>query len=170
MDALKTVICRCCFCVLSGWAASRSSHIQSIQRRITHRQTHASRLPIESSTYQLTLKAQCVNSHSLKCLHPTPVYAYASWAVIGYYWDVWNAHWLCRLPFIPDTVSDGCVGGPVEGGRPGHSRLFQSRSVARIHGVRALHVPVVVPVGVWVPPVFDFDRGPGLSPKMLWRF
>jgi len=30
-------------------------------------------------------------------------------------------------------------------------------------------VPVVMPVGVGVPPVFDFDGGPGLSPKMLRR-
>lgn len=74
------------------WVGCSSHIIQSVQRRITHRQTHASRLPMESSTYQLTLKAHCVNSHSLKCLHPSPVYAYASWAVIGYYWDVWHAH------------------------------------------------------------------------------
>lgn len=76
---------------------------------------------------------------------------------------------LRRLPFIPDTIPDGCVCGPVEGGRPGHPRLFQSRTVARIHRVRALHVPVVVPVGVGVAPVFDLNRGPGLSPKMLRR-
>lgn len=76
---------------------------------------------------------------------------------------------LLRLPFIPDTISDGCVCGPVEGGWPGHPRLFQSRSVARIHGVGALHVPVVMPVGVGVAPMFDFNRGPGLSPKMLRR-
>lgn len=76
---------------------------------------------------------------------------------------------LSRLPFIPDTISDGCVCGPVEGGWPRHPRLFQSRSVARIHGVGALHVPVVMPVGVGVSPVFDFDRGPGLPPKMLRR-
>lgn len=131
--------------------------------------THASRLSIESASYQLTLQAHCVITHSLKCPHPSPVYAYALWAVMGYYWDVWNAS-LSRLPFVPDTISDGCVCGPVEGGWPGHPRLFQSRSVARIHGVGALHVPVVMPVCVGVPPVFDFDRGPGLPPKMLRRF
>lgn len=76
---------------------------------------------------------------------------------------------LSRLPFIPDTISDGRVRGPVERGRPRHPRLFQSWSIARIHGVGALHVPVVMPVGVGVSPVFDFDRGPGLPPKMLWR-
>lgn len=73
------------------------------------------------------------------------------------------------LPFIPDTVADGRVGGAMEGGRPRHPRLFQPRPVARIHGVGALHVPVVVPVGVGVSPVFDFDRGPGLPPQMLRR-
>lgn len=56
--------------------------------------THASRLPIESASYQLTLQAHCVITHSLKCPPSTspPVYAYALWAVMGYYWDVWNAH------------------------------------------------------------------------------
>lgn len=89
---------------------------------------------------------------------------------MGYYWDVWNAFPFSRLPFIPDTISDGRVCGPVEGGWPRHPRLFQSWSVARIHGVGALHVPVVMPVGVGVAPVFDFDRGPGLPPKMLRCF
>lgn len=54
--------------------------------------THASRLPKESASYQLTLQAHCVITHSLKCPHPSPVYAYALWAVRGYYWDVWNEH------------------------------------------------------------------------------
>lgn len=107
---------------------------------------------------------------SLSLSPPPPhVYAYALWAVMGYYWDVWNAFPFSRLPFIPDTISDGRVCGPVEGGWPRHPRLFQSWSVARIHGVGALHVPVVMPVGVGVAPVFDFDRGPGLPPKMLRR-
>lgn len=134
--------------------------------------THASRLPAESASYQLTLPAHCVITHSSKCPptssspHP-PVYAYALWADMGCYGEVWNAHPLPRLPFIPDTISDGCVCGPVERGRPGHPRLFQSGSVARIHGVRALHVPVVMSVGVGIPPVLDFDRGSGLSPQML---
>lgn len=74
-----------------------------------------------------------------------------------------------RLPFIPDTISDGRVRGPVEGGRPGHAGLFQPRPVARVHGVRALHVPVVVPVGVGVAAVLDLDRRAGLSPQMLRR-
>lgn len=104
-------------------------------------------------------------------MHPSsfPVYAYALSAVMGYYWDVWNAYG-SRLPFIPDTISNGCVCGPVERGWPGHPRLFQPWSVARIHGVGALHVPVVMPVCVGVAPVFDFDRGPGLPPEMLRRF
>lgn len=54
--------------------------------------THASRLPIESPSYRLTLQAHCVITHSLKCPYPSPVYAYALWAVMGYYWDVWDAH------------------------------------------------------------------------------
>lgn len=54
--------------------------------------THASRLPIENASYQLTLQAHCVITHSLKCTPSSPpVYAYALWAVMGYYWDVWNA-------------------------------------------------------------------------------
>ena len=131
--------------------------------------THASRLPVESASYQLTLKAHCVITRPLKCTPLPPVYAYALWAVMSYYWDVWKAHTLrSRLPFVPDAISDGCVCGPVERGRPGHPRLFQPRSVARIHGVGALHVPVV-PVGVGVTPVLDFDRGAGLSPEMLRR-
>lgn len=73
---------------------------------------------------------------------------------------------LC-LPFISDTVSNGCVCGAVERRRPRHSRLFQSRAVARVHGVGALHVPVVMPIGVGVSPMFDFDRGAGLPPEML---
>lgn len=43
-----------------------------------------------------------VITHSLKCPtpHPTitppsPVYAYALWAAMGYYWDGWDAH--CSL-------------------------------------------------------------------------
>lgn len=71
------------------------------------------------------------------------------------------------LPFISDTVSNGRVCGAVERRRPRHSRLFQSRSVARVHGVGALYVPVVMPVGVGVSPMFDFDRGAGLPPEML---
>lgn len=55
--------------------------------------THASRLPVENASYRLTLQAHCVITHSLKCIPSSPpVYAYALWAVSGYYWDVWNAH------------------------------------------------------------------------------
>lgn len=132
--------------------------------------THASRLPIESASHQLTLQAHCVITHSLKCPHPPTPFTHMpcglSWAIIG----MFGMHTsLSRLPFIPDAISDGCVRGPVERGWPGHPRLLQSRSVARIHGVGALHVPVVVSVGVGVAPVFDFDRGAGLSPEMLRR-
>lgn len=57
--------------------------------------THASRLPIANASYRLTLQAHCVITHSLKCTPPPSpprVYAYALWAVMGYYWDVWKAH------------------------------------------------------------------------------
>lgn len=54
--------------------------------------THASRLPVESASYQLTLQAHCVITHPLiYTRHPsrTPpssplVYAYALRAVVGY--------------------------------------------------------------------------------------
>lgn len=142
--------------------------------------THASRLPIPNASYRLTLQAQCVITHSLKCT-PTPpspsihplllsslrLYAYALWAVTGYYWGCLESPSLLCLPFISDTVSNGRVCGAVERGRPGHAGLFQSRSVARVHGVGALHVPVVMPIGVGVSPVFDFDRGARLPPEML---
>lgn len=54
--------------------------------------THASRLPIANASYRLTLQAHCDITHSLKCNPPPRVYAYALWAVMGYYWDVWKAH------------------------------------------------------------------------------
>lgn len=86
--------------LLFEWASRFALHThltQSIQRRITHQhqKTHASRLPIANASYRLTLQAHCVITHSLKCTPhpPTPrVYAYALWAVMGYYWDVWKAH------------------------------------------------------------------------------
>lgn len=54
------------------WFALHTHLTQSIQRRITHQhwKTHASRLPIENASYQLTLQAHCVITHSLKCTPP----------------------------------------------------------------------------------------------------
>lgn len=56
------------------------------------KKTHASRLPIETTSYQLTLKAHCVITHSLKCSPPIlllllPTFTHMpcglSWAIIG---------------------------------------------------------------------------------------
>lgn len=158
---------------------------QSIQRRITHqhRKTHASRLPIEKRLTSVNPSGTLRYYALIKMppsppLHPTPPLPFThmpcglSWAIIGMF-GMHTSHLArshsFRLPFIPDAISNGCVCGPVERRWPGHPRLLQSRSVARIHGVGALHVPVVVSVGVGVAPVFDFDRGAGLSPEMLRR-
>lgn len=99
--------------------------------------THASRLPVESASYQLTLQAHCVITHSLKC---TPLLLPSRLRIClvgchGLLLGCLERTLLSRLPFIPDTISNGCVCGPVEGGGPRHPRLFQSWSVARIHGV-----------------------------------
>lgn len=139
---------------------------------------HASRLPIENASYQLTLQGLCVITHTLKCiLHPPPHtqpnppsrLRICLVGCHGILLGCLECTLLSRLPFIPDTISDGRVCGPVEGGWPRHPRLFQPRPVARVHGVRALHVPVVVPIGVGVSAVFDLDGGPGLPPEMLRR-
>lgn len=71
------------------------------------------------------------------------------------------------LPFVPNTVSNGCVRGAMERGGPGHARLLQAGSVACVHCVRALHVPVPVRVGETA--VLDFDGGARLPPQMLRR-
>lgn len=58
--------------------------------------THASRLPIAHVSSRLTLQVHC--DYALITMPPCPphppprVYAYALWAVMGYYWDVWRAH------------------------------------------------------------------------------
>lgn len=134
--------------------------------------THASCLPAENASYQLTLQAHCVITHSLQCTPspppPLPFTHMPCGLLLGCL-ERTSSLSLSRLPFIPDAISDGCVRGPVERGWPRHPRLFQSWSVARVHGVGALHVPVVMPVGVRVSPVFDFDGGPGLPPEMLRR-
>lgn len=57
----------------------------------------------------------------------------------------------------------------MEGGWPGHAGLLQAGPVARVHGVGALHVRVMVAVGVGVAAVFDPDRSPRLSPEVLRR-
>lgn len=130
--------------------------------------THASRLPIANVSYRLTLQAHCVITHSLKC-NPPPSSRLRICLVgcQGLLLGCLESTSVLSLPFISDTVSNGRVCGAVERRRPRHSRLFQPRSVARVHGVGALYVPVVMPVGVGVSPVFDFDRGAGLPPEML---
>lgn len=73
------------------------------------------------------------------------------------------------LPFVPSTVPGGCACGTLEGGWPGHARLFQPGPVARVHGVGALYVRVMVAISIGVAAVFDPDRSPRLSPEVLRR-
>lgn len=73
------------------------------------------------------------------------------------------------LPLIPSTVAHGCARGALERRWPGHSGLFKPGPVTRVHGIRALYLSVVMPVGVRITAMFDFDGGPRLSPKMLRR-
>lgn len=80
-----------------------------------------------------------------------------------------NVCWMHVIPSISNTIADGGVRGSLERGWPGHPTLPKPRSVARVHGIRALYPSVVMAVGVGVSPVFDFDGGPWLPPKMLRR-
>ncbi len=52
---------------------------------------------------------------------------------------------------------------------PGHAGLLEPRPVTRVHGILSALSVVVMPVGVRVAAVFDFDGGPWLSPQMLGR-
>lgn len=127
---------------------------------------HASRLPIANVSHRLTLQVH--RDYALIKIAPPP--SRGRVCLVGCHGLLLaclESASLLRLPFISDTVSNGRVCGAVERGRPRHSGLFQSRSVAGVHGVGALHVPVVMPIGVGVSPVLDFDRGAGLPPEML---
>ncbi len=69
------------------------------------------------------------------------------------------------LPLVPSAVAHSSL----QRRWPGHAGLLEPRPVTRVHGIRALHLSVVMPVGVRVTAVFDFDGGPWLSPQMLGR-
>lgn len=73
-------------------------------------------------------------------------------------------------PLAPVAVAAAAGGGgPVERRRPGHARLLQAGTVARVHGVRPLDLAVGMPLRVRVAAMLDFDGGPGLPPKVLGR-
>lgn len=74
------------------------------------------------------------------------------------------------LPFVCSTAPGGCACGTLEGGWPRHAGLLQTGPVARVHGVGALYVRVMMAVSVGVAAVFDPDRSPRLSPEVLRRF